>query len=511
MPKKKIGVFFGKSSITIAESQGKDIINYLQVPSSGLKSTETDGKAPEDVRIIAALQEEIRASRLETKEAVLSIPSEDLIIRFFSLPPMPKRELPSSISFEVKKFIPFKVEDLVFDFQARLNKEAKKLDCVFIGIKKDTLEKYVSISTQSGFRILSIEPGFFSVLRLLRPKKDIVNNKQNVAIVDLGVTGEEGNITFLKSGFPEFSRELKLPLQEEGGQSGQEGYAAQLSNEIRISLDYFRRLFPNIAIDRVFFLSRPENKAVVEGLSMDLGLKSSFIDTTELIKSDLPYSIDIVKASGASLRDTIKFEYSIDLFRKQLAASDVEASALALEIKTVPVSRDIILRGFFAFLLAIAGIYFYTNQKLSVLRSDIASIQQKQPGVKIVDPGLPAVTLASEKQKWESKLAELKGMFKQRRYLTTKLSKIADYLGEGAWLSQLTYSYSPGGLIVSGHCYLGEEKSELDSINSFVTRLKTDAEFSQEYKDISIRSITRTELQDTEVTSFEVSCASGGK
>jgi len=514
MSKKKLGIFFGKSSISIVEVQGKNILNTAQIPASKLKVAETAEKVPEDIKIVAALQEQIRTSGFQSREAILSLSSEDLIIRFFNLPLIPKKELPASISFEVKKYIPFKVEDLIFDFQTRQDKKAKRLDCLFVGIKKETIDKYASIFLQAGLKILCIESSFLSILRLLRLKdKDYkISQKDNIAVVDLSISGGETNITFLKKGFPEFSRALKVTPSGEGASLSEEENLAQLVNEIRISLDYFRRRFPNLTVDKIFFLSRAENREMAEGLVNELGLSSSFIDVNEFIKSDMPLSLDMAKAYGVSLRDALKFEYGIDLFSRQKLVSETEvAAAMPLEIKVVPVSRDVILRGVIAFVLVIGSIYLYTNQKLTALRKEIVLIQQKRPQLKSVKvkPQLSSTQLVAEKRELESRLQRFKEMFAKRRYLTTKLNKIPRYSGKGLWFTQLQYTRGKGGserLSLKGYCYLGEEEAELDAIDSFVRKLKEDKEFSRDYRDIILRSIARTELQGVRVTSFEINC-----
>jgi len=163
-----LGIYFGPSFINIVESKGRVPINNIRVPRSAiLKGEGLDDKMPEAVKIATYIKEELKKNRIEAQEAIVCLSGRDLIIRNFEMPLLPRQELYNAINFEVKKYIPFKIEDLVSDFQIYTDKTGRKNYVLFVGIKKDTMEKYSSIFQQLGIRIAAVEYSAFSTLRML--------------------------------------------------------------------------------------------------------------------------------------------------------------------------------------------------------------------------------------------------------------------------------------------------------------------------------------------------------
>lgn len=501
MPKKILGIYYEKSGISIAEAKGNGLLAYSQILYSEINSE--DAKVSEDVRVVAAFQKQLRLGKFSTKDAVLSIPSEDLIIRFIDLPKIPKREMPSTINFEIRKYIPFKIEELVFNFFAHLDKESNKLSCLFVGIKKETLERYSFIISQAGLELLNIEPSFLSVLRLLSINKKKAPSLGNSAIVDLGAVAEEANITFLKNGFPEFSRELKVVIPQESGELTDEVFALRLTNETRISLDYFRRRFPGSAVDKITFFSQPENKKFTEGMAGDLGVSIDFISMQDVFNANVKFAGSLAKAFGASLRNTVKSQYSIDLLARRKAAPS-ELTKVAVEIKTVPVRKEGVILGVVLGALILGGMFFYYKSQFDQLQSKIAAIRSERLQLKTIDTGLPSSELNARNDSLRSKLDNLKEKIEKRRYITLALSGISLALPDGIWLNGI--QESGGKLTIKGAAYLADEEREMDAVNSFLRGLKENSGFSRSYPNISLGSITRTKLDNFEVASFQVNC-----
>ncbi|MFZ2937190.1 MAG: hypothetical protein WA066_00600, partial [Candidatus Omnitrophota bacterium] len=141
---KMLGVYFGPKIITLVETKGKKISNTVQIKRSLISPGELEEKVPDEVKIVALFKDELRKNNIDAKEAVICLSGKDLIIRTFEIPVMPANELVNIINFEVKKYIPFKVEDLIADFQTKLDKLSRRNQILYVGIKKEVLNKYLS-------------------------------------------------------------------------------------------------------------------------------------------------------------------------------------------------------------------------------------------------------------------------------------------------------------------------------------------------------------------------------
>ena len=163
-----LAIYFGNKDINLVESSGKKILKNIRLPHPSIDSTELEEKVPIDIKIIALLKDALRTHRINADQAAVCISGQDLVIRTFEIPLIPQNELKGVVSFEIKKYIPFKLEELVYDFQTLLNKSNKTSLVLFVGIKKELLSSYISIFKQLNLRIGVLEYSAFSLLRLLK-------------------------------------------------------------------------------------------------------------------------------------------------------------------------------------------------------------------------------------------------------------------------------------------------------------------------------------------------------
>ncbi|MEW6170407.1 MAG: PilN domain-containing protein [Candidatus Omnitrophota bacterium] len=83
-----------------------------------------------------------------------------------------------------------------------------------------------------------------------------------------------------------------------------------------------------------------------------------------------------------------------------------------------------------------------------------------------------------------------------------KLYKISQVLPRGVWLRQLSLtssSFSLQGSVVS------LKQEEMSLIGKFLDNLKTDPEFSKDFKDLELGSVNRREIKGFEVSDFNIS------
>ncbi len=100
-----LGIYFGPKAVDIIETKGKRLANHLKIPLSEVLGGDLEEKVPSEVKIVALFSEALRKSKIESKEAVLSLSARDLIIRTFEMPNLPKEEMVSAIKFEIKKWL----------------------------------------------------------------------------------------------------------------------------------------------------------------------------------------------------------------------------------------------------------------------------------------------------------------------------------------------------------------------------------------------------------------------
>ena len=78
-----------------------------------------------------------------------------------------KEELETGVQFEAKKYIPFKSEELISDYQHRVNKKTVKMDIFYVAAIKGVLERIIDALERCGLQVIGVEPAIFSLFRLL--------------------------------------------------------------------------------------------------------------------------------------------------------------------------------------------------------------------------------------------------------------------------------------------------------------------------------------------------------
>jgi len=277
-----VGIYFGPKIICIVETEGKIFRNSIQVPRQRISPAGIDEKIPEEIKIATILKDELAKKNINATEANIVLLGTEMIIRTFYMPVIPQNELDNAVRFEAKKYIPFKLEELVSDFQVRFDKTSRKNFILFVGIKKEILDKYLNILEQLKIKARSVEYSGFSIFRLLKLAK--VKEKSTSAIINIDLAEEdEVNFIILEKGLPLFSRDIILTTESplSPGGTAKIDFAAileKLKVELRISLDFYLRKFPTKNIKNVIFIAPEDLRLDLETFVKERGLGAKFIN-----------------------------------------------------------------------------------------------------------------------------------------------------------------------------------------------------------------------------------------
>lgn len=510
-----LGIYFGPEIISIVETKGRKPLNHTQIPQSIIAAGELEEKVTAEVKaieIIAIFKEELRRNKIEAKEVTLCLSGRDLIIRTFEIPVLPREELQSAIHFEAKKYIPFKVEDLVFDFQLKFDKVSRTNLILFMGIKKETLDKYISIVSQLNIKINAIEYSAFSVLRCLKLAGLSDNGIIGILVADIQGK-DEVNFIVLENGFPLFSRDIALTGEPEGLRKIEETVPTQvlekLKTEIRVSLDYYHRKFPTKNIKEIFLFSNQDCRLDLEAFITEIGLSVRYVDVARYINRSIPYSLVFIKSYCSSLSKIIKSNIKVNLLAakekvKALKEKVVQKEAVFL-FKGLKFNNNMVALG----LLICIATFSFGLFRIQSLRKELNSIIGMRTQVAPVNPEATYEELAKINSEYERKLDTLVNLRKKQLYLTEPLDVIPRALPRGVWLNSFNF-YKKGEekaeLVLEGTVYLADSDKEFNTVNKLISNLKENPDFIKYFKEISITSLDRKQLERFTVTNFFISC-----
>jgi len=257
---KKVGLYLGVNSIGAAVIQGKDILSLEKFEFSSLDDVGSE-TANEDIRWEALINKTLREVDNHAKEIYISLADKDFIFRPLEMPSMRKKDIESSLIYEVEKYIPFKIEELVWDYDYVNFPKEKKIGLSFIGIKEENFERIKSILFRLELKAVTIEPSCISLVRAVKSIKKF-SQFNNFAILDF--TQSEASFTFFQQDLPVFNRYFVVPKKEDD---------IDLDNfieTVNFSFQYFKREFKNYKLDKFIVIGDSNVDKLVSSLKEGL-------------------------------------------------------------------------------------------------------------------------------------------------------------------------------------------------------------------------------------------------
>jgi type IV pilus assembly protein PilM len=256
----------GASSVKVVRlSRGRKGMKLLDI---GLKEI-PPGEDLRQENIAAALGELIHQK--SRPKVVVNFSGKSPLIRYLSLPVMPKNELDEAIKWEAKKLVSIPIEEMILDYVIAGNKqdqEVKRYELVLVVAEKNVVKEQWAMMQKVGLDILAIDVNPLSLLNSVRLNypNDLIGN---LIYIDIGAA--KTDITILKEGILKFTRrlemggdeitrrmerELNLPydqaekLKREKGMAAEEAAQVVIKSEcdrfiveIQRSIDYYRAQF----------------------------------------------------------------------------------------------------------------------------------------------------------------------------------------------------------------------------------------------------------------------------
>ncbi|MBU0504184.1 MAG: pilus assembly protein PilM [Candidatus Omnitrophota bacterium] len=511
-------IYFGPKSVTIVELKGRKVVNSVDIALDKILYSGIEDKVPMEVKIVAIINNELRKNRFEIKEASVVIPGNDLITRTFDLPSsLSQRELSGAINFEARKYIPFKIEELVTGFQWRLDLKSKKILIIFLGIKTEIFDRYLYIFKQLNIKINVIEYSAFSILRLLKLSGSRIRGITAVADIDLS-EADEGNFIVLDNGYPLFSRDINLSAgmaQESVSSEAEKGLndaADKFKAEMRISLDFYQRKFPSKPIEKVYFISPADCRSQLEAFIKEKGLVAEFVDCSKYA-GNFRATLGYFKAFGGALYKQVRYDsIKIDLLsarEKTLMNKEKKGISQGLVLAELLSNFRVDLKAVILGVLICVSAYGFRVYQELPLKKDINDIVNMRPKFSTTDANLSYDELVSLSSKYQNKTKELNSLIRRESYITEQIDALPRIVPNGMWLR--TFSFTQDKLnnreiIIKGSVYLEDGDKELQLVNKFFGFLKQNSKFERFSKNMHIISVGRVPWDKISITSFEIAC-----
>jgi type IV pilus assembly protein PilM len=170
---------------------------------------------------------------------------------------MSQEELAESIQWEAEQYIPFDINDVRLDYLVLSDGDfgADAMEVLLVAVKRDKVNDYVSVITQSGKTAAVVDLDAFAVQNAYELNYDIPTS-QVVALVNMGATVTTINI--LARGQTVFWRDLSI---------GGNDFTEALQREYSLSFDQAERVKRGEQVDGC---SPAEARPVLDAVSADV-------------------------------------------------------------------------------------------------------------------------------------------------------------------------------------------------------------------------------------------------
>jgi Tfp pilus assembly protein PilN len=370
-----------------------------------------------------------------------------------------------------------------------------------VAVKEDVVQRYLSILKQAGLKPSALEPAPFSLVRLFSLGHQLGRGKPT-AIVD--VEYGMADINVVKDATCYLTRDTALPLEKEV-------IFDNLLNEIRMSLDYYEKLFPTEVIAKILLCGEVELSDWEKRLADELKLPIERANLSKVVKlGKVVPPLTMSVAISLALRGLVKSKKDVNLCKievKPKALPAAKALGVALEVRRA-VSRGLIVSAIgLVLLFAIMTLRIIEQKKL------LDNVISLRPTVSKEIGSLSSAEIEEMKDKLRKEHLFLKSFVEERVYWTNKLNELPKAIPPGVWLRNLSFDERLArqkelarSLTIQGVAYHQDPVREIEMVTRFVANLQENKLFAQGFTEIKMENMSSRQLNGFAVKNFTISC-----
>jgi hypothetical protein len=487
---KKIGLYLGLNSVgAVACEKGK----IISSASFDLASFDEEAKVDnvnEDVRWEALINKTLREIRGEDKNICLSLADKDFIFRSLEMPLMDKKSVGSSLVYEIERYIPFKIDELWWDYSSIRYPKEKKLNVSFIGIRENAIFRARELLSHLGFNAVILEPSSLSLVKVVKSVKKFAAMK-NFAILD--VTEFEAYLTFFYQDLPVFNQYIVVPKAEEGFNF------EKFVEAVRFAFQYFKREFKYYDLEKLIMISSLKEEKLQPLLKEELQTDTELFSPLD-VATNPNVSIEALKAFGTAISQESSYKFKPELKKTEIVSEEKEAVVTEAPSLRLGLLAALICLGAIACIMF--SVFLKNNENLS--RYEIQKIERA-----IVRPaplkGLSWKEVDNAVKQQQNKLKILKDLSVIKN-LAPSLVNISAQRPKGLWFDSLDVSSKKDKYRISleGNAFLGDIYLDRAAIDEFVLNLKNDGAIKANFSNVEMTKSEKKTVGEYNFTHFSI-------
>jgi len=304
----RVGVDIGSTGVRAAElsmrSVPPQLVRVAQVPIP--EGAVANGEVRDQGPVADALRELWKRGRFRSREVILGVANQRVVVREVSLPWLTDKELRESLPFQVQEFVPIPVEEAVLDFHIleEFEREGRRMvRLLLVAAQKTMIQQIVQAAEAARLRPVGLDLVPFAIVRSVGSIDGTGlegTEGGDEAIVDIGA--DVTSICVHAWGVPRFvrilpsgGRDITAAVARKLGVSDDEAEvlkrndgsaevdpdmteqavkatvsrAASFADDIRSSLDFYQTQMPGARIGRVLLTGGGSKLPGLQHMLMD--------------------------------------------------------------------------------------------------------------------------------------------------------------------------------------------------------------------------------------------------
>lgn len=455
------------------------------------------------------LRDFMRQEKIDILGAYVAISEADCVLRYFEMPPLPKKEIAGAVKFEAQKYLPFELKDLYFDYRTQTLPN-KKNAVMFLAARKTVVENAIDTLREAGVKDFVVEPSLISLARVFQP--DLALRPSETTMVVFISEEYYAHIIVIQNHLILSTYNFSFHHLADSPQKDSEIPDA-IHDSIRVSLNYFAKNLKDKRIDRILFCGEKAftNEDFIKNIGGEFAVPVQFKNPLNNFGAvDSAIGSGNLFASGAALRNIIE-ESALSINLVPTIRPTVRAQGVAVEEPELV--RSWAIKAAMVTLCVWTLIFWFMSKQVTA----------KEAGVNQVRASLPASwagktdanfmnELNAKEQRMNMQLQLLKQNTVSRIYLTEKMNEVARQTPAGIKLTSFDYSLTDEGgaelasLKLEGRSTGSDQKTALTLINDFLKALSADTVFMKGFKEVRLASVQNLETEQGASTRFVLLC-----
>lgn len=497
-----VGLVIRSRAVEAVVMRGRQVMTHARVPLVG----------SDVAQLTQAIQQLLDIANVKTKKLAVAIQTQDVLLRFFTMPMLPKHELEGAIRFEARKYLPFKIDELIWGYHLipanghssstmQNGIAMSKAEVVFGAIQRKAFHQVEAALSAAGLEPSIVEPQSLSLARLFGHSPEGLRAEEVVCLVE--VDEETAHLAIVKGKLPYLTRDINLLVSAVTAETEEVGteasgsmdpQAKRLLSELSVSVDFFTREHPSAIVSRVILFGEEARlqswcEPLAQQFRCSVEMGQGMLNAQ--IKGDAPLSC--ASAVGLLLSRPDAATASLDFLKRSAlktsaSITDKLSGLSGRQLSAVLTPGRIVGAGVVA-TIALLGLWLWGSQQIVAEQQQLEQLKRARPVVGFGLERMDQQQLGELQGATQEQLTLLKHVVDNRVRVSEKLDALVRSLPQGMWVTGLTFEDVPTTqgksqfrLSVNGACYLGEADRELSAIQMLEERVKSDPVFFKGFR-----------------------------